>query len=82
MSQELTDNPLGIWGLGHSDISRIYKHAAPLGLKNVGTLSSYTHSRPLECSDEMHRHTIDISLLWSERQKSLIFNDKLMNLQH
>ena len=34
MSQELTDNPLGIWDLGVWVISTFYKHVAPLGLKN------------------------------------------------
>ncbi len=37
MSQELTDNPPGIWGLGICVLSTLYKHVAPLGLKNVAS---------------------------------------------
>ncbi len=33
MSQELTDNPLGIWGLGVWGLSTCYKHIAPLERK-------------------------------------------------
>ena len=32
MSQELTDNPPGIWGLGEIGLPMFYKHATPLGL--------------------------------------------------
>ncbi len=51
MSQELTDNPLGIWGLGVWVLATFYKRVAPLGLKNVNKFSSYTRSTPLERRD-------------------------------
>ena len=65
MSQELTDNPPGIWGLGEIGLPMFYKHAAPLGLR-VGSTMFAIHISPRWGFDTcVFGISIHIALLWS-----------------